>query len=151
MGLDMLGVAQFKTPDGLWVDIERSKYWDDIFEDRDYILFSVLANARYMSPCGEAIAADRGWPDDFDPPYVIGGTYIEYVDHWEITDGTGARDSWASAQELLDWFNSPDHQDVIVPIRDGHAPIKEEIAYFFNKIQSLQDEFGEVRIVFGFY
>ena len=125
MGCDIHIAIQCQEPDGQWANVPWQHVWSfkgadaavegipvapDVFRNRNYDLFGILANVRNGSgfagiKTGEgwpSIAPDRGWPEGFsveslgpDPRYPQGGNR-DLGDH---------SFTWVSLDELkaFDW------------------------------------------------
>lgn len=125
MGCDIHIVIQRQEPDGAWRELPWQHVWShdgkdsavkgvpiapDVFRNRNYDLFGILANVRNGSgfagiQTGEgwpSIADDRGFPDDFDADKALPDpAYPEYGPR-SLGDHSF---TWVSLDELkaFDW------------------------------------------------
>lgn len=134
MGCDIHTVFQCKRDDK-WIDIPH-----EFEENRQYDLFAWLAGVRGMI---EPICEPRGYPPDFVVQDDMHPCSIRVAPKWRrlsIKDWDTAAiwmgehsHSWLTADEIL-----------------SAEPQYAAFAYFTDEVRRLKDEFGEVRMVFGF-
>lgn len=140
MGTDIHGVFQRRTPEGGWQDVETRYDFNRYY----YWLFAILADVRNGIgfagvKTGEPvvpISEPRRIPDDF---VCSEGHQRHQMEHegddacWCLGEHSF---SWLDSKEILAWNDRPE--------------LRERLSYFFDEVQRLQDEHGEVRFVFGF-
>jgi hypothetical protein len=125
MGTDIHAVFEAKINDR-WQVIE-SEYE----EDRDYVLFALLAGVRnYYSI--EPIAANRGIPDDLS---------------FALYD-----DSRTEEEDCELWLGDHSFSYITADECAAYESENETLSsnYFFKEMARLKEKYGEVRMVFGF-
>lgn len=171
MGCDIHTQFQKKTPDG-WDNIETQYQ-----EDRHYQLFAVLADVRNDGTVNP-IAKPRGFPYDFvkNSKWLGDHTFSwltgrELVEWYNSSVPSVKKTGVISVKEYGEWdkksepssycgeifgdnvivTEDPENDVVFTHVRvNWEEDLKESLKYFFDEIQRLVKEHGEIRMVFGF-
>ena len=147
MGTD-INIKVERKQDGNWVE---SKSDENFYDDRNYDLFSALADIRQREPRKPItpIKPAQGWPED-SPSYK---RYLN--DMLPHNDSVGGH-NWFTVKELLDWWHDNKNRHTMYYSDTNvllHGETYEEaMGYFFDDVDcGFGDDPENVRILVRFY